>query len=196
MANYASSATAVNVALDGGFAATGDAFGDSFVSIETLQGTNSATGDSLRGDGGNNTLVGLNGNDTLRGMDGIDALLGGAGADTLQGDLGNDHYVYNAASEGGDMILDFSSSAAGNDDVFQFRGSAFGGLPAGTLDATRFVTRAADNLAQDSDDSFIFQTNTHQLWYDATGNATAGDAVLIATLQAGATMTFQDIAIF
>ena len=70
-----------------------------------------------------------------------------------------------------------------------------GGAP-GAVDPTRFITRAADNIVQDGNDNFIFQSNTRQLWYDATGNVTAGDAVLIATLQVGGTMTAADVLMF
>ena len=194
-ASYGSSTTAVNAALDGGFASSGDAAGDTFAGIEYLQGTNAAVGDSLRGDAAINVLTGYNGDDTLRGMSGSDKLTGGAGSDSLRGDLGNDQYYYNATTEGGDSILDFTN-AANDNDSFAIRSTAFGGLPTGTLAATRFVVRAADNLAQDGDDTFIFQTSTRQLWYDPTGNATAGDQVLIATLQAGATMTNVDVIMF
>ena len=196
-ANYGGSTTAVRVALDGAFAATGDALGDTLVSIENLQGTQAAVGDNLRGDAGNNVLFGRAGNDTLRGMSGTDQLIGGLGGDTLRGDLGNDLFTYNATNEGGDSVLDFSNAAA-NNDAFMFRRSVFLGsgaaLPSGVLNADRFATRAADHVAPETDDNFIFQINTRQLWYDATGsNNGATDAVLIATLQAGATMSNADI---
>lgn len=171
--------------------------GDVFVGIEGLLGSYFA--DILRGDANGNTLQGLAGNDDLRGGAGNDTLLSGVGSDTLRGEAGSDRFYYSAANEGGDSILDFGN-VAGNDDGFNFKRTAFLGsgaqLPAGTLAAANFIVRAGDNLAQDANDYFIFQTNTRALWYDPTGNAAAGDQVLIATLQAGATLSNIDIVMF
>jgi hypothetical protein len=49
-------------------------------------------------------------------------------------------------------------------------------------------------LAQDADDRFIFRTTDQTLWYDADGSG-SGAALMIADLQAGATMTNLDILI-
>jgi Ca2+-binding RTX toxin-like protein len=66
----------------------GEAKGDTFNSIENLEG--SAFNDTLDGNAGANILSGLNGSDLLRGAAGTDTLLGGAGDDTLGGGDGND----------------------------------------------------------------------------------------------------------
>jgi Ca2+-binding RTX toxin-like protein len=90
------------------------------------------------------------------------------------------------------VITDFSSNAAGNNDRIQVRASTFGGgLTAGALDATQFRSRS-DNVAQDANDRFIFRTTDRTLWFDADGTG-AGAAVLLADLQANATMTALDI---
>ncbi|MBO9557148.1 MAG: hypothetical protein J7515_01005 [Caulobacter sp.] len=83
-----SSSVTVDIAR-GGF--SGEAFGDTFSSIEGLVG--SAFGDTLTGDGGDNTFYGLAGDDVLRGE---------AGADRLEGGVGNDH-LYGGA--GGDVLV-------------------------------------------------------------------------------------------
>lgn len=98
---------------------TGEAMGDTFVSIENLVG--SGYSDNLRGDHGGNILQGLtgndliygrNGNDRLYGGDGHDRIIGGAGADRLYGGAGSDTFVFLSASESfpssHDVICDFT----------------------------------------------------------------------------------------
>ena len=111
---------------------TGAAAGDSFASIETFYGSNTA-GDTMTGGsgavrfegfGGNDTLtggsagdklLGWTGNDTLSGGFGNDTLQGGAGNDSLRGGSGNDIFAFNefkvppilTAGFGSDSILDF-----------------------------------------------------------------------------------------
>jgi Ca2+-binding RTX toxin-like protein len=181
---------AVVLALDGAFESEGAALGDNYAAFEQIFG--SATGaDLLRGDGSGNTLYGFGGKDSLDGAGGGDILRGGNGADVLTGGSGNDIFRYFALSESGDTITDFSN-VGGNDDQFGITASNFGGgLVAGALAAAQFQTRT-DNVAQDSDDRFIFRTTDETLWFDADGNG-AGAARLLADLQAGAVVTAADI---
>lgn len=69
---------------------TGEAAGDTYVSIENLTG--SAFNDSLRGDNLANRVDGGNGNDALFGRGGNDVLVGGAGNDLFAGGLGADRH--------------------------------------------------------------------------------------------------------
>ncbi len=78
--SYELSPSAVSLNLSTG-AATGDAQGDMFFSIEAIAGTD--FNDSLTGSSGRNVLVGLGGNDVLVGLGGADALDGGDGVDTV-----------------------------------------------------------------------------------------------------------------
>ena len=117
---------------------------------------------------------------------------GGTGIDILTGGAGNDTFQFTTLNDFGDNIADFSSAAADNDDRFLFSASALGGgLVAGPLAANQFQSRA-DNVAQDADDRFIFRTTDPTLWFDVDGTG-AGVAVMVADLQAGATMTNADI---
>jgi serralysin len=86
---------------------TGDALGDTFISIENLQGSLTVSG-NLTGNTGNNEIYSFNGNDTLNGDSGNDLLVagagndflnGGIGNDNLYGELGNDTYVVEGAND-------------------------------------------------------------------------------------------------
>ncbi|WP_424976554.1 calcium-binding protein [Dinoroseobacter sp. S124A] len=100
---------------------TGEAAGDTYISIENLQGTNHQ--DDLRGDGAANTIWGNAGDDTLHGRgghdrlvgaDGDDILLGGTGADRLEGGAGLDRAAYWAASAGLLVDLQFAQLNTGD----------------------------------------------------------------------------------
>jgi Ca2+-binding RTX toxin-like protein len=194
VANYTDSTTSVSVALDGSFAGTGDALGDTFSGVENIRGSNAAAGDSLRGNAGGNTLFGLAGADVLDGRAGADRLVGGRGADRLTGGDGDDQFFYNALAESGDTVADFTSNAAGGDDSFRFRGTAFGGLADGQILASQFEANAT-GTATLATTRFVYDTNDEALFFDANGSA-AGGTTLIATLQNGAVVTFADITIF
>jgi hypothetical protein len=193
-ANYGASATGVTVALDGSLAATGEATGDSFASVEYLKGA-AGSGDTLRGDGGANALYGNAGNDNLNGMAGHDKLVGGLGTDTLTGGTGNDQFIYNLITELPDALTDFSSNVAGNNDLFLFKGSVFGGLPSGALPAAQFQSSTA-NVATNGSIRFFYETDTRILRFDADDSGGGSAPLVVATLQVGATMTFDDISIF
>jgi serralysin len=154
LANYGSAAAGVIADLLSPSVNTGEAAGDSYVSIERLYG--SKFNDNLRGDNlanaiygaaGNDVLYGRGGNDTLVGGDGNDRLVGGAGADRLIAGSGADTFIFQSVAESSatarDRIDDFSSGtdrvdlraidANGNvtgDQAFSYLGSkAFTGDP-------------------------------------------------------------------
>jgi Ca2+-binding RTX toxin-like protein len=93
---------------------TGDAAGDTYLSIENVIGT--PYDDFLQGNTEDNTLRGRQGNDYLSGEDGNDTLVGGTGTDILAGGAGADTFVWLSPSETGatiataDLIWDFESS--------------------------------------------------------------------------------------
>jgi Ca2+-binding RTX toxin-like protein len=124
-ASYHESSAGVTVLLGNGTASGGSATGDSFASIENVNGSayadtlwgdgaaNTLTGgagdDSLKGFGGADLLVGYGDNDTLFGGDGVDrlhgsdgddVLNGGEGADELRGGVGTDTLSYSGSVAG------------------------------------------------------------------------------------------------
>lgn len=182
--------TAVDIALDGSITATGRAAGDSYTSFENIFG--SGAGDHLVGDTGANLLHGYAGNDVLAGGGGNDTLQGGLGADTLTGGLGNDRFIFATPDDLGDTITDFG---AGGTDTIRVDGSEFGGnMKHGTIYSSLFQSRD-DNVAQDGSDRFIFRSTDKTLWFDVDGNG-AAVPVLVADLQADATLTWTQIVIY
>lgn len=143
-----------------------------------------AGNDSSLGGNGNDLLWGQTGNDTISGGNGNDTLLAHSGTDSLTGGAGDDLFRYQNAQQGADIITDFDS-VAGNNDRFSIYAAGFGGgLVAGSLNAANFRANAT-GLAQDSNDLFIFETDTNELYFDVDGTG-AGASVLIATLQSTA----------
>ncbi|MFC3792578.1 Calx-beta domain-containing protein [Sphingobium agri] len=84
-ASYASSTSAVRVALSAAWSNSGAAAGDEYYSIENI--------------------LGGSGSDTLLGDAGQNEITGGAGYDALRGGYGDDTYIWNVG-DGGDTIYD------------------------------------------------------------------------------------------
>jgi uncharacterized delta-60 repeat protein len=83
------------------------------VNVENLTQTGSAN-TSGTGNTQDNKLSGNSGNNTLIGNGGADTLTGGSGADTLTGGTGIDIFDYNALTDAGDTITDFTAGAGGD----------------------------------------------------------------------------------
>jgi Ca2+-binding RTX toxin-like protein len=180
--DFSAESAGIIVALFNPATNTGSAAGDTFISIETLIGSGFA--DRLSGDARNNTLQGGGDRDRLSGGGGDDVLIGGQGRDTLVGGLGADVFMFRAQSDRGDVIADFDSAV----EHILLEGSAFGyGVYEGAVAAADFVISTA-NAALDASDRFIFRTTDQTLWFDADGTG-SGRSVLVADLQAGATLT-------
>jgi ABC-type phosphate/phosphonate transport system substrate-binding protein len=117
-ADYRSSYVGLTARLDAPALNSGDALGDSYVSIEGLIG--SGFGDFLVGDGGGNYLTALGGDDFLAGNAGNDTLIGGVGndnfwggegADAIDGGTGYDIARYDFATSGVVARLDGGGNA-------------------------------------------------------------------------------------
>jgi len=188
---YATAAVGVTASLASAASNTGEAAGDSYLSVENLTGSFNA--DILVGDGGMNTLIGNGGNDLLSGGgsvdvvdggSGNDTLIGGSGSDQLTGGTGQDLFVFNTAlstSGNVDRIVDFDRLA----DKIQLSASVFGGLAAGTLSSAAFkLGTTATTLSQ----RLIYDKAAGNLSFDADGSG-AGAAIKFATLAAGTELT-------
>ncbi len=134
-ASYADASAGVKANLAKPSENTGDARGDSFVSIEdifgsmhddNLSGNNSANvlrggqgNDRLSGQGGTDQLFGEQGNDLLFGQGGNDVLNGGAGDDILAGGSGGRDWFVFQGDWGADQITDFEDGV----DLLDMRGN-------------------------------------------------------------------------
>jgi serralysin len=173
----------VTKALDGSFAAKGEAALDTLSSIENLGGSNTGA-DVLAGNAAANVLTGNGGNDTLNGKAGADRLVGGLGRDTLTGGTGTDIFHVSAPTHGGDTITDYTAA-----DSFTFRAAAFN-IATGPLDETAFQS-APNTTATTEAVRFLYTTQTHTLWHDANGSG-AGGLTKLVTFSGAVTLGSED----
>jgi Ca2+-binding RTX toxin-like protein len=101
-------------------------------------------------------------------------IVGGGGGDVLTGGIGSDAFVFNASTEGGDLIKDFQSG-----DQLHFLASAFG-LPSGTATAAAFTSTATDSFT--GSEKFHYNSATGTLFFDADGTGVVSNPVLMAVL--------------
>ena len=100
-------------------ASFGEAWGDTFSSIENVTGSayqdviyGNDVANVLRGYDGNDQLFGYGGADFLDGGNGNDRLDGGTGADTMKGGAGNDSYYVDSAS---DVVIEVAGQGDSDD---------------------------------------------------------------------------------
>lgn len=185
-----------------GIVASGDASGDTYDSIENLEGSDFA--DTLIGNSGINILSGGAGNDTLEGMGGGDVLDGGTGTNTASyehsadtgggigvtaslaspasnlGDASGDTYnnIQNLTGSAFDDILsgdgnsNILSGGAGDDTLSGGAGTDELHGGTGNDDLTDDLAGAATISGDDGDDIIRMTSNDNQLDTIAGGNGT------------------------
>ena len=181
VASYRYAVSGVIASLSNAAINTGEAAGDTYVSIEDLVG--STHNDSLNGSSGVNRLFGNAGDDVLKGYKGNDILEGGLGADA---------FVFNTtlnATTNVDTITDFDSW----DDTIRLDDAIFTQIgPVGALAASAFHDLASGPVGADA--RILDDSATGALYYDADGSG-AGAAIQFAILTGAPTIDASDFRI-
>jgi len=188
-ADYSTATSAVRADMMGLVAGLGDGAGDSFNSIEVIQGSDfndrfygDHDGNVIFGGLGNDALFGRNGDDTLDGGDGNDILLGGNGVDTLEGGAGNDQLFGHSGDDtlnGGDgddflsggIGADAFNGGDGIDSVIFSHGSNTG--------VTASLAHPAINEGDAFGDTYVSIENLYGTAWDDTLFGDSGDNRLI-----------------
>ncbi|ERT04820.1 GDSL-like Lipase/Acylhydrolase family protein, partial [Lyngbya aestuarii BL J] len=136
-----------------------------------------------------NDLIGSNFDDVLAGNAANNRIQGGNGNDKLTGKGGGDTFVYQQPTEGSDIITDFDATEG---DQFEVSASGFGGgLTVGTLASDQFVL---GTLATDSNDRFLYDTASGNLFFDVDGIGSQ-TSTLLATLDGNPTLSANEFSI-
>lgn len=170
--------TAVQIDLDSLAANKGEAAGDVYSSIEQFRG--SLFDDKFFGDATANVFEGRSGADALVGRGGADTLIGGDGDDRLTGGSGADVFRFNGGEMGVDTIRDFTH---GVDKI--------GVLKSGFHLTSVAVVANGDPSAATAAPTFLFDTDSHLLSFDADGSG-GGAAFALATLVNVTTLVASD----
>ncbi len=186
MADYRGAATGVTVDLANQANNTGEAAGDTFISIEAIRGSNQA--DLLRGDGANNILRGGQGADTLEGGAGIDTAEYTNASAGVTADLGN------ASNNTGEAAGDTYSS------IEHLRGSFFADTLRGDAGANRLRGDTGNDTLDGGAGSDTAQFTGTQadyiITYNANGTITVQDTRVGLTTDGTDTLTNIEFAHF
>jgi serralysin len=135
---------------------------------------------------GSFTGIGNAGDNVITGGARADFLFAGAGIDTLVGGAGADLFFFDAAVNGVDAVADFTSGS----DRLAFNQSVFAHTPTFAL-----VQGAGAQVATSTNSTFLYDSTTGLLSYDADGNG-AGAAIAIATLSPSLSLALTDFVFY
>ncbi len=164
--------------------------------------TGSNTANYIVGNASAATYNGLGGDDVIVAAGGDDVVLGGAGADSLYGDDGNDIIEGGAGQDylsGGSGADIFRISDAGNfDQLVDFQTGvdqiALSNAVFSHTAAINFISGAGPQSATNANSTFLHDTTTGYVTYDADGNG-SGAAVYIL-LAGGAAFAASDFVFY
>ena len=159
--DYSGSGTGIVIDLLTPGSNTGEAAGDTYISIENVLA--SSFGDTVRGTDGANTIFANGGDDRVEARDGDDSVYGADGNDTLIGNAGNDSVL-------GGNLNDWLYGNAGNDLLLGDNGvdRLYGGSGTNTL-----FGGTGDDYLRDDDGNTEFNggigIDTAALWGSTVG---------------------------
>ena len=144
--------------------------------------------------GGADSAEGGDGGDTIHGLDGDHWLDGGAGRDRLIGNEDAELFLFCGVPESiseADIIIDFTPGL----DRIGIRGAVFDeSLEPDALDTSRFESNTTGQATTPGLGTFVFETDTGRLWWDADGHG--GEARgLVAILRGGVILGAGDIVV-
>ena len=152
---------------------------------------NATTATTLIGTSGDDIIIATNGTETLDGGGGNDILVGNSGSHVMTGGSGNDTFAFLHTTDGPGIITDFNNTA--EHDHIAISASGFGGGLTSGMDVTPIFETSGDNQFSGGGPEFHFDTGNQTLYYSADGTTTS--AIMVATVQAGATLNAHDLLI-
>ncbi|MEE8489436.1 MAG: type I secretion C-terminal target domain-containing protein [Acidimicrobiia bacterium] len=166
-----------------------DADGDA---VDTTFNVDFISGTVLTGTEFSDLLKGNGDSDTIFGGGGDDILVGNGGADILTGGTGSDTFDFNAITEGGDTITDFSTGEGDQLDISDLlTGLGLGGTSYADLVTAGNIFQDVGDFDSDADAADV------NFYIDPTGASTSTpsvDAVLMVTiLDVGSVLTDTDV---
>ncbi len=149
LVSYLNATQSAIINLADSASAAGAAAGDTYISIETIEG--SQFSDLITGDSAANRFLGGGGNDQMFGGAGSDILIGGAGADVLNGGEGTDTASYATSTTAQYIDLQVSGLNSGTEalgDTYSSIENLIGGSGSDTIRGNagnNFISGGAGN---------------------------------------------------